>query len=219
MLVVEVRGEPQRLVLRHAPAAAREALAVLFALDERLGDIVRTTREPLVGQMRLTWWRDALTALDEGGPAPAEPVLVEVQRVLLSRGVSGASLAPMAEGWMMILHDGFATDGSAAEYASLRGETLFAAAARVLGAPEGPMLREAGRGWALGDLAANISSASDAALVRSDADIALTAAFSGKWSRGPRAIGLLAILMKLDNNSNSAYVKLRRTISFRVMGR
>ena len=217
--MIEVRGEPQRLVLRHAPAAARDALAVLFALDERLGDIVRTTREPLVGQMRLTWWRDALTALDEHHPAPAEPVLVDVHRLLVACGVPGTSLAPMAEGWMAILHDDFATDGSLADYASLRGATLFAAAARVLRVEETEMLDEAARGWALGDLAANISSASDAALVRKHADIALTSAFSFKWSREARTIGLLALLMRLEGSNASAYVKLRRLLAFRIYGR
>lgn len=217
--MAEVRGEPQRLVLRHAPAAARDALAVLFALDERLGDIVRTTREPLVGQMRLTWWRDALSALDEGAAAPAEPVLIDVQRLLIPRGVPGTSLAPMAEGWMAILHDDYAIDGSLADYASLRGATLFAAAARLLGADESSMLHDAGRGWALGDLAANISSANDAALVRKDADVALASAFSGKWSRDARAIGLLALFMQLDGSDASAYVKLRRLLKFRAFGR
>ncbi|WP_445193180.1 squalene/phytoene synthase family protein [Sphingomonas sp. Tas61C01] len=217
--MAELRSEAQRLVLRHAPAGAREAVAVLFALDERLGDIVRSTREPLVGQMRLTWWRDALTALDERQPAPAEPVLVEVRRLLLPRGVSGAALAPMAEGWMMILHDGYASDGSLADYAVLRGGTLFAAAARVLGAAEVAMLHEAGRGWALGDLAANISSATDAVAVRTDADVALSLAFSSRWSKALRPIGLLALLMMLDADTVSAYVKIRRVLSFRMFGR
>lgn len=217
--MAEVRSEALRLVLRHAPVAAREALAVLFALDERLGDIVRTTREPLVGQMRLTWWRDALSALDEQQPAPAEPVLVEVQRLLLPRRVSGAALAPMADGWMMILHDGFASDGSLADYGTLRGGTLFAAAARVLGAAEVAMLDEAGRGWALADLAANISSATDAATIRNDADLVLEAAFSVRWSKVSRPIGLLALLMMLDDGKFDAYVKLRRVLSFRVFGR
>lgn len=217
--MAEVRGEPQRLVVRHAPAAEREALATLFALDERLGGIVRATREPLVGQMRLTWWRDALTALDEDHPAPAEPVLVEVRRLLLPNGVSGASLAEMTAGWMAILHDDYATDGSVAEHADLRGATLFAAAARLLGAGESPMLAAAGRGWALGDLAANISSPTIVAMLRKEADVALASAFAERWSRKARSIGMLALLMQFELNGDNAYGKLRKAASFRLFGR
>ena len=217
--VIEVQGEPQRLVLRHAPASARDALATLFALDERLGGIVRATREPLVGQMRLTWWRDALTALDRDQPAPAEPVLIDVHRLLLPLGVTGESLAPMTEGWMAILHDDYATDGSVAEYATLRGATLFAAAAQVLGAKHRPVLDEAGRGWALFDLAANISSPNVAVIVRKDADVALSSAFATKWNRDLRVVGLLALLVRLDAADDNAYVKLRKLLSFRTFGR
>ena len=217
--MIEVRGEPQRLVLRHAPARAREPLAALFALDERLGDIVRATREPLVGQMRLTWWRDALAALDHDRPAPAEPVLVEVHRLLLASGLTGAALAPMAEGWMAILHDDYASDGSLEDHANLRGATLFAAAARVLGAADTSALRDAGRGWALGDLASNISSASESVTIRTGVDLALTSAFSTKWKRNLRPIGFLALLVRLDLTGDNAYVKLRRVASFRLFGR
>ncbi|MCZ3214799.1 hypothetical protein NYZ43_19955, partial [Acinetobacter baumannii] len=50
----------RELMLAAAPHAARDALRALFDLDDRLAGIVRTTREPMVGQMRLVWWHDAL---------------------------------------------------------------------------------------------------------------------------------------------------------------
>ena len=43
------------LAMTYAPATKRPALEALFALDDTLAGILRTTREPLVGQMRLTW--------------------------------------------------------------------------------------------------------------------------------------------------------------------
>ncbi|RZM37470.1 MAG: hypothetical protein EOP67_01085 [Sphingomonas sp.] len=77
------------LLLAALPSPARPPIETLFALDSRLAGIVRATREPMVGQMRLTWWHEALTKLDRE-PAPAEPLLRDVQRHLLPAGVSGA---------------------------------------------------------------------------------------------------------------------------------
>jgi phytoene synthase len=52
---------PERaLALSYAPASTRPGLEALFALDTALGTILKTTREPIVGQMRLTWWYEAL---------------------------------------------------------------------------------------------------------------------------------------------------------------
>uniref|UniRef100_UPI0034A01D0A squalene/phytoene synthase family protein n=1 Tax=Sphingomonas bacterium TaxID=1895847 RepID=UPI0034A01D0A len=59
--------DPERaLVLSYAPADRRAGLAALLALDATLARIVWSARDPLIGQMRLTWWHGALSALDEG---------------------------------------------------------------------------------------------------------------------------------------------------------
>src|SRR3546814_10427540 len=36
-------------------------LRIVWAFDARMAEIIRSTREPMIGQMRLTWWREALT--------------------------------------------------------------------------------------------------------------------------------------------------------------
>ncbi|MEM7664440.1 MAG: hypothetical protein AAF250_01160 [Pseudomonadota bacterium] len=48
------------LVLAHTPQALRLRFAAYFALDQRLARIVSNTTEPMLGQMRLAWWRDML---------------------------------------------------------------------------------------------------------------------------------------------------------------
>ena len=68
------RSAERALALSYAAETVRPGVAALFSLDDTLGQILRTTREPLVGQMRLTWWHEALRALD-GAPPPAQPVL------------------------------------------------------------------------------------------------------------------------------------------------
>jgi hypothetical protein len=79
--------DPERaLTLVYAPARVRPALAALWRLDERLGSVVATTTEPMIGAIRLAWWREALEALDRGGP-PDEPLLCEIGETLLPLGI------------------------------------------------------------------------------------------------------------------------------------
>ena len=65
----DIADPERRLALAYAPRDRRGALAVLWALDERLGSIVAATREAMLGEIRLAWWRDALAGLDEITPA------------------------------------------------------------------------------------------------------------------------------------------------------
>ena len=109
------------LVLR----AALLALVALLALDAELAQLVATTTEPLLGEIRLAWWRDRLIELDTQ-PAPAQPLLQALQARTLPR-LSGSDLAGLEDGWLARLN------GDAAGSAS-GCVRLFALAARLLGA-------------------------------------------------------------------------------------
>ena len=56
-----------------APAAKREALFALYAFNSEVAQIRELVREPLLGRIRLQWWRDSLEELREG-KAVAHPV-------------------------------------------------------------------------------------------------------------------------------------------------
>jgi 15-cis-phytoene synthase len=183
------------LALSYAPADRRAGVEALLLLDGTLGGILRTTREPLVGQMRLTWWADALAALDERAP-PAEPVLQALARDVLPRGVTGAELAGMVDGWEALLDE----PADLATHAAARGGRLFAAAAQVLGG-EAPVAA-AGEGWALSDLAGNLSDADEAARARALAAERLAA--GPRWWPGRlRALGALALLARMGGEPGS----------------
>jgi phytoene synthase len=182
----------RRLVLVYAPAEARAALAALFALDDALGAILRSTREPMVGQMRLTWWHQALVALD-GAPPPANPVLQDLAHAVVSK-VPGATLAAMIDGWEALLDEPL--DAVAMErFAAARGGGLFAAAAAVLDV-EHPALDEAGAGWALADLAHHLGDPGQAALAGRLAAPRLRAAMRARWPGRGRALGALVLLAR-----------------------
>ncbi len=183
------------LVLGYAPADARDALAALLALDARLGAILRTTREPLVGQMRLTWWYEALAALDHA-PAPAEPVLAALRRAAVAR-VPGAVLARQVEGWEALLETPL-TVAAAEAHARARGGGLFGAAAALLETPADDMISRAGEGWALADLARHLSDPTVADAARTAALSRVSDALDRRWPTRARALGALAWLARLD---------------------
>ncbi|MBM3584834.1 MAG: squalene/phytoene synthase family protein [Alphaproteobacteria bacterium] len=63
------RDDPDRyLATLFAPAEAREDLFALHALNDELARAGEVATEPLIGAMRLQWWRDALDGIDAGTP-------------------------------------------------------------------------------------------------------------------------------------------------------
>jgi phytoene synthase len=134
------------LVRLHWPAELRPAFDALFALDDAMADVVLRAREPQLAAIKLAWWREQLQALDAGAP-PAEPRLRAAAAELLSRGIAGAELARLEDGWLELLQP--QPDLGAI---GRRGELMFEYAARLLGAAD-PGIASAGRLWALADLA------------------------------------------------------------------
>lgn len=134
------------LATLYAPAEARASLFALYALDLELAEVVRTTTQPMVGLIRLAWWREALEKLDRA-PPPAQPLLIALAKSVLPRGVTGAFLSGIEAGFAALLED--PVDLYA--YVKGRGATLFAAAA-VLSGDSGAGARNAGRIWAAAEL-------------------------------------------------------------------
>ena len=216
-VTVKTVSNPWRdLALSYVPERARAAFGALFALDTALGDILRTTREPLVGQMRLAWWREALQRLDTA-PPPGEPVLQALAASAIPLGTTGAELAGMVDGWEPLL--GGLGREAIDDHARLRGRILFAAAGQVAGAAPRDPVGDAGEGWALADLAENLGDTGQAAMARDGAMIALARLAGARWSRNGRALGALALAARrqLDGPVPASFVL--RLARFRLTGR
>lgn len=213
---VEDLTADRQIAVASAAPADRNALAALLALDQRFGTIVRAARDPMIGQMRLTWWHDALTRLDRA-PPPVEPLLQTLAAEVLPHGVTGAELATLVEGWEMLLEAMPNDPAGFASYAEARGGALFALAGRILGA-DAEALPTAGQGWALADLALHSSDAALARAIRRYAADALQRAFANRWEGG-RAIGILALLARLALGDRSPLAKSLIVARFRMTGR
>lgn len=195
LMASQSAGE-RTVILSYAPACARAGLEALFALDDTLGGVLRTTSQPMVGQMRMTWWHDALTRLDSSSP-PAEPVLVALAAHVLPL-VSGVELTAIVEGWEELLEPGKLDARALDAYAQGRG-ALFPLAGRILGAGASDPLIAAGQGWALADLARHESDAMASRQASERAAVLLAEATRVRWSRAGRAMGAMAHLARLPD--------------------
>ncbi len=215
----DAREAEQALAIGYAPVDRRSALTALLALDRRLGDILRTTREPIVGQMRLTWWHEALSTLDGRSP-PIEPVLEAVADNVLPYDLKGTMLAAMIDGWEVLLEDPTPDDRGLATYADRRGGVLFGAAAKLLGSAD-PRVAMLGEGWALADLAANLGDPSSATRAAAMARTRLKALGGGSWSRPGRPLAALALLARsdLEGGMPGSPARVARLLALRLTGR
>ena len=75
-------------VMVSVPQARRAAMAALWGLAARLTKLLLDAREPLIGQIKLAWWRDMATmiASDPGALPKGEPLLAELQATWAGQG-------------------------------------------------------------------------------------------------------------------------------------
>ena len=192
-----MQADPERaLALDYATVELRSALHALFALDDAFGQVLRTTTEPMIGQMRLAWWHEALAKLD-AAPPPAQPVLQGLADAVLPRGVSGAALAELVTGWEALIEAETIDEAVMRAHADARGGGVFAVAAVVLGQSDA-RVAAAGRGWALADLSRHLSAAGAAARARALAEAALAEALAGAWPARLRPLGALALIARMN---------------------
>lgn len=150
---------PQRLALAYAPRKSQSELLAFFALDARLGQAVAQASEPLMGQVRLAWWRDQL------GLSPAQRARGEaaVQALDALEGIE-RDLLRLADGWECLLGERLDRD-AVEQFASARAEALVGLSGLLDTLDSPDQIRRCARQWALADLAAGLSSKDERDLV------------------------------------------------------
>ena len=153
----------QRLALSYAPRRAHSPTLAMLALDTRLAGIIRTGGEPVIAQMKLAWWRDRLAQEPSQWPR-GEPLLALLQ----VSGLECARLSPLVDGWEVLLADSLDRE-EIGDFA--QGRALAWAAVADAAGPSGAnaSVEQAGRAWALADLALNLGTEEETARVRAAA--------------------------------------------------
>lgn len=172
-----------RMAVAYAPRASRPAWLGFFALDRRFAQIVRTAREPMLGQLRLSWWRETL----------ARPVAERPSGDAVLAGLAGwseaAPLVSLADGWEGLLGEAPLDAAAFAALAGARGEAV-AAIARQGGEPaRADDAAALAYRWALADMAVHLSDPREQATVA-----ALHRATPQPRGRWPRLLRPIAVL-------------------------
>lgn len=180
--IEELLSPDMRLAAAYSKASIRPAVVALFALDRTLGMAVSQASQPISGQLRLAWWRDLLGS-DAAPVAGSHPVVKAIAPLTRNDQLRGAMTA-MVNGWERLFED-----DALAGYAEGRGHGLFEAIGAV---HEVPVPYDAGRAWALTDLAFH---SSDRALAERALTLARGFAPSGKV---PRPLAILDCFAQRD---------------------
>ena len=138
------RADPARFRATMAgPVAARARLFPIYAFNLEVARAPWVTREPMIAEMRLQWWRDVLAEIAGGGPVRRHEVAVPLARVL---DATGARLldALIEARRADTLRAPFDDEAALWAYLDATSGNLMRVAARVLGPAGEGALRPAG---------------------------------------------------------------------------
>ncbi len=146
----------QRLALSYAPSSARLPTLALLGLDATLARTVGSASEPMLAQLRLSWWREALSRpLDER--MEHDPLLSAIASWQGAR----AALAGLVDGWEVLAVAEVLTESEIRQLASARGDAFGALAAILQRPAERETASRLGYCWALADIASHVSRAEE----------------------------------------------------------
>src|ERR1700730_4628408 len=131
-----------------APAQRREALLALYAFNYEIARVREAVTQPMLGQIRLQWWREVLDAAYAGAPARQHPVAVPLSEVIYEFGLSREPFDRLLDTRERDLADEPPASLAALEdYAEGTSAPLVHLALQVLGAREAAVEETARQVW------------------------------------------------------------------------
>ena len=149
------RADPDRWLASRfiADAEARTDVIALYAFNHELARVAETVREPLMGEIRLTWWREALDEIFEGRSVRRHAVAEALALAVRRRNLARAPLEAMVEARFSDLEpDALADDAALDAYLDGTAGALMALAVAVTSGSDAHGLRPVARAWALAGL-------------------------------------------------------------------
>ncbi|NRB04612.1 MAG: squalene/phytoene synthase family protein [Rhodobacteraceae bacterium] len=141
-------GDPMRFrTVMAAPVAARAKLFPLYAFNIEVSRAPWVTQEPMIAEMRLQWWRDALDEIVNGGPVRRHEVVTPLARVLTPGAAQRLDRLIEARRWD-VYRVPFETEAAQDQYLEETTGALTWTAGEMLGAGADGPLRDAG--WGMG---------------------------------------------------------------------
>jgi NADH dehydrogenase [ubiquinone] 1 alpha subcomplex assembly factor 6 len=139
-----------------APVGRREALLALYAFNYEIARVREAVTQPMLGQIRLQWWREVIAAAFAGAPARQHPVAVPLSAAIREFGLSREFFDRLVDTRERDLGDEAPASLAALEdYAEGTSAPLIHLALQVLGAREAAVeetARQLGVAYALAGL-------------------------------------------------------------------
>ena len=142
------RGDPDRFAaVMAAPVAARARLWPLYAFNLEVARAPWVTKEPMIAEMRLQWWRDVVAEATPRAHEVAGPLHALIRDAALPQPVLDALIA--ARRWD-VYSDAFEDRAAFDAYLDDTGAGLMWLAALALGAAPETEVTFRAYGWATG---------------------------------------------------------------------
>ncbi|EEE37493.1 hypothetical protein RKLH11_1329 [Rhodobacteraceae bacterium KLH11] len=138
------RADPDRfMAAMAAPVAARKVLFPLYALNVEVARAPWVTQEPMIAEMRLQWWRDALKEIAEGPTVRRHEVVTPLSQVLSPHLAAQLDEYVAVRRWD-IYRDPFEDKAHFEAYINQSSGTLTVVSAQALGQADESVLRDFG---------------------------------------------------------------------------
>ena len=134
-----------------APVSARRILFPLYAFNVEVARAPWVTQEPMIAEMRLQWWRDALEEIAAGGPVRKHEVVDALVEVLDPKGAQLLDGLIAARRWDCY-KDAFEDAAHFDSYIDATSGHLMWTAARLLGQADETAVRDFAYGVGVANL-------------------------------------------------------------------
>jgi len=132
-----------------ATAEVRDDLIVLYAFHHELAKVPEVTSEPMLGQIRYQWWRDAVEEIYGDAPVRRHEVSTPLADLLSRHDIPRFLIDKLIDGRERDLDpQPFADLAAAQDYAAATSGVLAGLAARICGA-ESDVASQLGTVWGL----------------------------------------------------------------------
>ncbi|ESQ84517.1 hypothetical protein AEAC466_09195 [Asticcacaulis sp. AC466] len=118
-----------------ADADKRADILALFAFLETLRDIPERVSDPLMGEIRLRWWYEAIEEIEQGGSVRYHPLTEVLKRLVETYRLTPKAFYDVIEGQMPLLDKGPLTVADALSVVDSGEGAVLRLACEVLGKP------------------------------------------------------------------------------------
>jgi phytoene synthase len=110
----------------------RADVLTLYAFLETLREVPDRVREPLMGEIRLRWWYEAIEEIEQGRPVRHHPLTDALKRLIETHDLDPKRLYTLVEGQMPLLDKGKLTTEAAMKVADAGEGTVARLAVQIL---------------------------------------------------------------------------------------